>query len=308
MQPSKDELDAYYSALLHAEVTTNNVRLRDYYFDAQTRVRNEAGDLLTHPFGFAPKRIGDYLRSFMILLAGGTGLAALLIVWQLGMWISPEEESLAPFCVIMLRVMCFSIVEYVWLPIFLPDEKSSSGNRWLWWIFMLYLLPLCFTVPMMSFPLNPMEAGIILSLLFMVIVHLWVLSELFYGKIYTRERKNRKSGLPQRKVIAITPDDYAPLLQSIDIECINDRTTDYKYWVAKNEIYGLLAAGVTLEDVKEELIELLDMMIDVYLIQNETRISTRLKAILSNLKPIVDPTKRTGDHWINEDLTSVYMP
>jgi hypothetical protein len=103
-----------------------------------------------------------------------------------------------------------------------------------------------------------------------------------------------EDNLDEKKYLKITPNDYPCLLKTIRFEL------EYQpdFIIASNNEYLLSATDNKMKFLKKQLIELIDLSVDRYMIQKIKTTPDLTKAI-ENLKEIIDVTKRPyKDHWL----------
>ena len=113
------------------------------------------------------------------------------------------------------------------------------------------------------------------------------------------KRKVRKiTDISRLESLTITPEEFSALTESIELYLEYNTIEDF--WIAENEELGLRAVGNSLEELKSEVLILLDFMVDAYLIQQpqpET-LSPELRTAVDKLRKVVDITQHIkNDHW-----------
>jgi len=100
--------------------------------------------------------------------------------------------------------------------------------------------------------------------------------------------------------IKILPKDYPALTTILEVPV--QYNSENGNWIAEDETVGLRAVADSLNEVKEEIIVLLDFMVDRYLIQQHgEQLTPKLAQSIEELKKIINPNNRKDkEHWINE--------
>jgi len=104
-------------------------------------------------------------------------------------------------------------------------------------------------------------------------------------------------------VLRITPNDYPPLLESIEFDLNYD--VENELWIAENDKFLLRSSGETFQELKEHLIDFIDYNVDVHIInRNSAPAKTEnFRIAIDNLEKIIDINKRPyQDHWEYVDL------
>jgi len=116
-------------------------------------------------------------------------------------------------------------------------------------------------------------------------------------QIRTKRKVKEVLEIEKLDFIKITNSDYNALVTPIEFDLEFD--TNLELWVAENEELGIRSAAESLDELREEIILMLDFMVDKYLIQKPTeKLSPKLQQAIDELKKVVDPSKRTiEDHW-----------
>jgi len=91
-------------------------------------------------------------------------------------------------------------------------------------------------------------------------------------------------------------DNYPPLTRDLNFTLTYIKNGDF--WLAENDDIGIRAAGISVKDLVDEILILLDFMVDVYIVQDQKEnLNPKLQKEVDYLKDIIDLEKCDKPHW-----------